>query len=139
MLTRRMGQDGQRDTGKTFGAIALAGGAADSDPTLGKVTSSVRGEVEICLACMYRSPLYRARPHRPARAALDNKSASALVADTSRIEESFVRSTSSTVIVFGVRGRPETMTSFVLKSASPAAAASDGKRMTSPARIAFFI
>jgi hypothetical protein len=48
---------GQLETGKMFGATALAGGLDDSDPTFGKVTSSVSGCREICLACMYLSPL----------------------------------------------------------------------------------
>lgn len=125
--------------GKTFGAIGLVGGLADSEPTFGKVTSSVSGDCEIGLACMYLSPLCRARAQRPSSAASEASFASPDPVDTSMTEDVVVRSTSSTVTVVGISGRPETISKVVRNSAPSAPIASSAGRATRSDTTGIFI
>ncbi len=138
LIPCRQEDAGQLETGKTFGAIALVGGTLESEPTFGKITSKVAGDCEICLACMYRSPLWRARPQRPIRAAPDTSSAASVAAVTSTIEELVVRSTSTMVTGLTVRGRPDAILIVLRKNALSPAVARRGERMTKSDRVFFF-
>ena len=74
------------------------------------------------MACMYLSPRCRARPQKPISVAPGMRSAALALVDTSTMDAVVVRSTSATVMDFGMRGRPDITFTVVRKNELCAAA-----------------